>query len=334
MRGIPARLIVCLALVGVSMATPRAAAVITTQSAATLSGEWTADARRAWRGDDGQPRIQVNLTAGSGTSRWGFGVRLSELDGLPPAAMSGTVSDARFSWTREAGVLHFTGSFDGGAGTGAYQFAPSAAYAAAMSGLGYPRLSAEEQLRLAVLDVTTAYVRELAQAGHARLALDELTRMRIHRVTPAMIQAFARLGYQSLDVATLVRLRIHKVTPEFAEGLAARGYSGQTAADLVRMRIHNVTLAEIDELKALGFGGVSTADLVRFRIHKVTPAFVREMRGVGFDALTEDQLVRLRIHKVDAQFVRDARADGYVMTPGDAIDLAIRGPRFSKARKK
>jgi hypothetical protein len=38
---------------------------------------------------------------------------------------------------------------------------------------------------------------------------------------------------------------------------------------------------------------------------------------------------------VDAQFVRDARADGYAMaTPGDAVDLAIRGPRYTRARRK
>jgi hypothetical protein len=47
--------------------------------------------------------------------------------------------------------------------------------------------------------------------------------------------------------------------------------------------------------------------------------------------LSEDQLVRFRIHKIDAQFIRDARADGFAMqTPGDAVDLAIHGPRWKK----
>ena len=41
----------------------------------------------------------------------------------------------------------------------------------------------------------------------------------------------------------------------------------------------------------------------------------------------------MKIHKVDAQFIRDARADGLaVQTPGDAVDLAIHGPRFRKRR--
>ena len=47
--------------------------------------------------------------------------------------------------------------------------------------------------------------------------------------------------------------------------------------------------------------------------------------------VSEDQLVRMRIHKVDARFVRDARADGLtIQTPGDAVDLAIHGPRRRK----
>ena len=101
------------------------------------------------------------------------------------------------------------------------------------------------------------------------------------------------------------------------------------------MRIHKVSLEDIDQYKALGFGGLGTEELVRFRIHRVTPAFVREMRDVGFATVTEEQLVRMRIHKVDAQFVKDARADGYAMTtPSDAVDLAIRGPRYTRARKQ
>jgi hypothetical protein len=63
----------------------------------------------------------------------------------------------------------------------------------------------------------------------------------------------------------------------------------------------------------------------------VTPEFIKSMKDVGFVTISEDQLVRLRIHNVDAQFIRDARADGLaVQTPGDAVDLAIHGPRWKR----
>ena len=305
------------------------------QAPKALSGDWTADTRQSWTGDDGQPRVQFNLRTEAGDSRWGFGIRAVDLEGLPAAALSGVASDVRFTWTREAGTFRFSGSFDNGRGAGRYTFEASSAFLSTMSGLGYRSLTAEDALRLAVIDVTSAYVRDLGQAGYRDLPLEQLTRMRIHKVMPEYIGEMKSLGYESLSADDLVRMRIHRVEPDFVRGLRTRGYSGLTAEDLVKMRIHKVSLEDIDQYKALGLGGLGTEDLVRFRIHRVTPAFVREMREVGFASLSEEQLVRMRIHKVDAQFIKDARADGYAMTtPSDAMDLAIRGPRYTRARKQ
>ena len=304
------------------------------QAASGIEGTWTSDARSDWSDRAGERRWQVNLRSESGDDHWGFGIDPAELQGMPAAAVDGTASDVRFSWTREAGTFRFTGSFDRGRGSGRYVFVPDAAYQAAMQRLGYA-IAGSDALRFAVLDLTTAYVRELADAGYPRLPIDELARMRIHRVSAQEIREWRALGFDALPTEMLIRLRIHRVTPDFPRGLTAEATAGSLAEDLVKMRIHRVTLEEIDELKALGFSGMGADELVKFRIHKVTPAFIREMREVGFADVTEDQLVRMRIHRVDAQFVRDARADGYAMaTPGDAVDLAIRGPRYTRARRK
>ncbi len=79
---------------------------------AAYRGEWTADTRNTWRGDDGEPRVQFNLRTDAGDHRWGFGVRLRELTGFPSSALSSIATDVQFSWTREAGTFRFTGSFD------------------------------------------------------------------------------------------------------------------------------------------------------------------------------------------------------------------------------
>ena len=68
----------------VEFSTPSVA--LGSQSAAAR-GEWTADTRSTWRDDDGEPRVQFNLRTGAGDSRWGFGVRLRDLAGLPSAAI-------------------------------------------------------------------------------------------------------------------------------------------------------------------------------------------------------------------------------------------------------
>ena len=85
-----------------------------TQSAQTTvtRGEWTADTRNTWRDNDNETRVQFNLRTSAGDSRWGFGARLRDLAGLPPAAFSSVANDVQFSWTREAGTFRFNGSFD------------------------------------------------------------------------------------------------------------------------------------------------------------------------------------------------------------------------------
>lgn len=268
----------------------------------SVRGDWTSDSRYTWRDDDGEPRIQFNLRSSLGDNRWGFGVRIRDLQGLPPAAVTSSVDNVQFTWPREAGTFRFNGSFDSGRGAGTYTFTADQTFITNMGQAGYKNLSPDDVVRFAMLDVTVAHVRGLAQLGYANLSIDDLA-----------------------------RFRIHKVTPEFVAALSARNYRNIGAADLVRMRIHNVTVKEMDRLKDLGFSGMDVDDLVRFRIHKVTPEYIRAMKDVGFQMVTEDQLVKLRIHKVDAQFVKDARADGLsIVTPNDAIDLAIHGPRWRK----
>jgi len=272
------------------------------QSAQSYRGEWTADTRNTWRDNDGEPRAQFNLRTSAGDSRWGFGVRLRDLAGLPTAAIANIANDVQFSWTREAGTFRFSGAFDNGRGSGTYTFAPDQTFINNMASAGYKNLSTDDVVRLAVIDVTIAHVRGLAPAGYPNLSLDDL-----------------------------IRFRIHKVTPEFITALASRGYKNVDADDLVKMRIHNVTTQEMDELKTLGFGGIDIDTLVKFRIHKVTPEYIKSMKDVGFVMVSDDQLVRMRIHKVDAKFVRDARADGFsIVSPSDAVDLAIHGPRWKR----
>src|SRR5688500_14097697 len=125
---------------------------------AAARGEWTADTRNTWRDNDGEPRIQFNLRTSAGDSRWGFGVRLRDLAGLPPAAVASMASDVQFTWTREAGTFRFSGSFDDGRGSGTYTFAPDQTFVTNMAAAGYRNLPIDEIVRLAVIDVTIAHV--------------------------------------------------------------------------------------------------------------------------------------------------------------------------------
>ena len=135
--------------------------------------------------------MQFNLRTGAGDSRWGFGVRLRDLQGLPSAAVANLANDVQFTWTREAGTFRFNGSFDQGRGSGTYTFTQDQAFVNNMAGAGYKNLTTDDIVRLAVIDVTVAHVRGLAQAGYPNLSLDDIVRTRIHRVTPEFVRDLA-----------------------------------------------------------------------------------------------------------------------------------------------
>ena len=41
--------------------------------------------------------------------------------------------------------------------------------------------------------------------------------------------------------------------------------------------------------------------------------------------------MKFRIHRVTPAYIREMRADGYALqSPGDAVDIAIHGPRWRK----
>ena len=103
------------------------------QTAVTARGEWTADMRQWWS-DNGEPHVQLSFRTTD--ENWGFGIRPSELDGLPAAAQSGLASDVRFTLTREAGVFRMQGSFDRGRGNGTFTFSASPTFVTSMGTLG------------------------------------------------------------------------------------------------------------------------------------------------------------------------------------------------------
>lgn len=309
----------------------RAASASASASAGT-SGRWTAEVRDGWRDARGERRVQLSLRSRDRDEHRGFGVPLAELEGLPPAAArDGAASNVTFRLVRDAGTLTFRGSFAGGRGAGDYDFSPNRAYTEAMAVLGYRDIDGERQLRLAVLDVSSAFAREIRDAGQSAASLDDLTRFRIHGVSGAVIRELAELGHRDLDADDLVRLRIHGATPERISGFRQAGLTGLSADDLVRLRIHGVTPEFIQGLKTRGYQGLDADDLTRMRIHGVSLDGIDALKATGLAGITADSLVRMRIHGVDAAFVRDARADGLrIRDADDAVDLAIHGRRFRR----
>jgi hypothetical protein len=198
-------------------------------AASTHSGTWTASLK--------ETQLQLSLrTKGEHGWQTGMPVLLAAFQGLSTTEGS----TAPFRMTREAGTFSFEGRFSGGEGAGHFQFELSEAYAQAMAGLGYPKLSPDEHFKLALFDITTQRIKELAALGYKDIPLEELFQVGIFQVTPEYIRTLTSLGYAKLTLEQLVQCRIHGVTPEFIREIRGAGYPSVTAEDLVKLRIHGI----------------------------------------------------------------------------------------------
>ena len=249
--------------------------------------------------------MQFNLRSIAGDNRWGFGVRLRDLAGLPPRRHCRTrpttcSSPGRARPARSAS----RGSFDEGRGYGSYAFTPDAAFLTSMGTAGYRTLSSRRHrpARRGRRDRrrTSAVSRRPATR---RCRSTTSIRMRIHRVTPEFVRDLGggRLQghrdrrsrahgdprrdageHQGAPGRRHPRLSVDDLDPvPDSQGDAGvhprardRGYKELLPDDLVRMRIHRVTLEGDRSAKAAGFGTMAIDDLVKFRIHKVTPEFI------------------------------------------------------------
>jgi hypothetical protein len=198
-------------------------------AAPSHTGTWTASAKES------QLQLSLHLKGEPG-SQFGFSEPLTAFQGLSTA----DGSTAPFRMAREAGTFTFEGRFAGGEGAGHFQFEPSESYAKAMSGLGYPKLTPEDQFKLALFDIGTTRVKELAALGYKDIPLKDLFEVGIFEVTPEYIQALGALGYTKLSLKDLVKTRIHGVTPQFIREMREAGYTNATADDLVKLRIHGI----------------------------------------------------------------------------------------------
>ncbi len=308
-------------------------------------GTWT-----IWPAEAGRIHLRLNEGADSSNSST---IRIARLEGLPPAALSGTNGLTQFSIRRDAGTLIFEGTFRSGIGAGTYAFVPNPSFPAEFAKRGMARPTADEQYLLARADIGYAFLDELGAQRYAQPDLPALVRGAEHGVTLDFVREMGALGYHLRQLEALGGLRDHGVSPSFIRDLAAQGLPRLAPVDLIRARDHGISAQYVADLKSLGYNGLSLDDLIAARNHGVSPDYVRAMRqqgysltlaelttardhgvspeyiggltALGYTALQLDALVKARDHGLSPEYVRDLRASGYTLTLDELLKARDHG---------
>jgi len=280
--------------------------------------------------DDG--RMQIDLI--SDHNQNSHPIERTDFTGLTAAQIdSAADTPVDFRMVRDAGTLHFTGTFLHGDGVGRFIFEPNASYAATLRGLGITvdDIDDEHLFSLAIHDVSASFISEMQSLGY-REELDRYVAFRIHGATPQFVRELNALGYKP-DGEALVRFRIHGATTAFISDIRALGYQPD-AEELVRFRIHGVSPEFIKGMKELGVRDLESDNLVNLRIHGASVDYVRELRDLGYPNLSAEQLVRMRIHGVTASYIRDLKSAGYAGIPVEKlVSMRIHGVDAEFVRK-
>jgi hypothetical protein len=285
--------------------------------AATPHGAWHLSQR-----DDG--RMQIEMI--SDHNQNSHPIESSAFTGLTAAQIDANAdTPVDFRMIREAGTLHFTGTFQHGDGAGRFTFEPNPAYASTLRSLGVAAsdLDDERLFTLAVHDVSSSFIKEMQSLGY-RDDLDQYVAFRIHGATPEFVREINTLGYKP-DSGDLIAFRIHGATPSFIRDIRALGYQPD-AGDLIAFRIHGVMPEFIKGMKELGVRDLGTDNLVALRIHGASVSYVRDLRDLGYPNLSADDLVAMRIHGVSPSYIRDLKNAGYANIPVEKlVEMKIHG---------
>jgi len=138
-------------------------------------------------------------------------------------------------------------------------------YAAAMSKLGFGKLSADDLIACKVQGVTPEYIANIKQSGLEVKSVQDAISYHIFDVSPEFIAQMKAAGFSSLSSQQLLSMRVQGVTPEYARSIVQQ-YPGATAEDVVKTRIFNIDAAFIEMVKKHGFTGLSLEKLVQLRI--------------------------------------------------------------------
>ncbi|GAB3175520.1 M56 family metallopeptidase [Telluribacter humicola] len=218
--------------------------------------------------------------------------QLSEFEGFSVSPSS------TFSLTREAGTLHFTGSFKGDKGSGHYEFVGNKSFRDLMSKEGIGIKEDEELMTFFLLDISNAYVQMLKSHGYTKLMKQDLTSLATFGV--------GKTGNQDkLDVpepepedtdplGVMINSKMVGITDEFIKGFEDKGYKNIPPGTMINFKSVGVTPEYIESFEKAGFKDIPYGTIINFKSVGVTPEYMKSFEEAGFKNVPYGTFVNLK----------------------------------------
>ena len=277
------------------------------------TGQWFLN----WEDGKKDISLQFRITRGHDHDSWGSqNVKLESLDGL---SLDET-GPVEFRVQRDAGTFFLRGSLADEKGAGTFELVLDSQFAAELERRGIGRPTEDQQIDLALADMSMQLLDDFKQLGYDKPDVALLVRCAQHGVNRPYVKGMGELGLQLSSIEQLIEARDHGVDPHFIRGMQEAGYQGLDYAELLRARDHGADPNYIAGMKELGFDLGSLNQVIEARDHGVDPHYVQAMATAGYHDVGLKRLIQARDHGVDPSWVSAMKKAGYSeMTLEDAI---------------
>lgn len=170
---------------------------------------------------------------------------------------------------------------------------PKSNYIDRMKAAGYD-VDLDKYIAMKIQDVTPEYAAAMSQLGFGKLTADQLIACKVQNVTPEFIASLKQKGLEAKTLEDAISFRIFEVSPEFVAGMKAAGFDKLSSQQLIAMRVQGVTPEYATTIRQQ-FPDACAEDLVKTKIFNIDGAFIAEAKAHGFTGLSLEKLVQLRI---------------------------------------
>src|SRR5262249_33128724 len=144
----------------------------------------------------------------------------------------------QFKVRRDAGTFYLRGSMAPDQGAGTFELVLDQGFAATLQRRGIGRPSDEQQVDLALADMSLQLLDDFDQMGYDKPNVELLVRCAQHGVNRPFVTGLKALGLKLDSIEQLVEARDHGVDPHFIRGMRDAGYDGLDYPQLLHARDH------------------------------------------------------------------------------------------------
>lgn len=225
--------------------------------------------------------------------------------------------EGAFKLVREAGIMQFTGRFDGGKGSGKYKFTRDAAYFTFLKGEGISGVGHDDEMAFFFLNIKKTYVTMLKNNGYKTSSKDDVIACSALGVDEPYIRSMKQNGYPNITLQQLITGRALGINSAFIADIHKAGYPKVDWEKLVSFKAQGIDGKYISKFKAANKkpgvvrADASSDDMIAFKALNVDDAYINALKKEGYTNLQASTLTSMKAVGVDAAYIHGFKAAGY-----------------------